>query len=79
MKKTAINKKYTHFCVSKATGKIVDGWEYPSDYDKDDIMYYYKQDMRDNDRSLKDYKLVDALTLFKAGTNPYDSANWGNN
>lgn len=79
MKKTVINKKYTHFCVSKATGNIVDAWEYPKDYDMSDIKEYYVMDMRDNDRDIKDFKLVEALPLFKKGVNPYDSANWGNN
>lgn len=79
MKKTTINNKYTHFAVSKATGKIVDGWEYPKNYDMDDIKDFYKMDMRDNDRELKDFKLVDALPLFKKGINPYDATNWGNN
>jgi len=76
---TSINKKYTHFAVSKSTGKIVDGWEYPKSYDMDDIKDFYKMDMADNDRELKDFKLVDALPLFKKGINPYDAANWGNN
>lgn len=76
---TTINKKYTHFCVSKQTGKIVDAWEYPKSYDMDDIKDFYKMDMRDNDRELKDFKLIEALPLFKKGINPYDAANWGNN
>lgn len=75
---TKINKKYTHFCVQISSGKIVDGWEYSNNYDLDDIKYYYKIDMKDNDRSLKEHKLVDALTLFKKGINPYDGANWSN-
>jgi hypothetical protein len=45
----------------------------------DDIKEFYKMDMKDNDRELKDYKMVDALPLFKKGINPYDSSNWGNN
>jgi len=76
--KIKINKKYTHFAVHTATGKIVDGWEYPKSYEREDIMVFYKEDMKDNDRSLKEFKLVDALTLFKKGVNPYDNVNWIN-
>ncbi len=76
--KTKINKKYSHFAVHTKSGKIVDGWEYPSDMDISDIKEYYKQDAKDNDYSAKEFKLVDALTLFKKGVNPYDSANWCN-
>lgn len=76
-RKTNINKKYSHFAVHTATGKIVDGWEY-GNLDKDDIKYYFKQDAKDNDYSLKEFKCIDALTLFKRGVNPYDSDNWSN-
>lgn len=76
--KTSINKKYTHFAVHAKTGRIVDGWEYPADMDISDIKAYYKMDAKDNDYSPKEFKLVDALTLFKKGVNPYDSANWSN-
>lgn len=79
VKRTTINRKYTHFCVSKATGKIVDGWEYADEYELSDIQDFYKQDMKDHDRLLKDYKLEMTVTLYKRGIDPYDSLNWGNN
>lgn len=78
-RKTVINKSYTHLCVSKATGKIVDAWSYDEDMPREDVLEFYKMDMRDNDRLIKDYKLELAVVLFKKGIDPYDSLNWGNN
>jgi hypothetical protein len=78
MKKIKINKKYTHFAVRIDTGKIVDGWEYSKDLDKESIKEYYKIDMADNDRPLKEYKLLTAKYLLSKGTDPFNGDNWGN-
>lgn len=78
MRKLTINKKYTHFCVSNSTGKIVDAWEYKG-VDKESIAVYYKMDMRDNDRERKDFKLLTKKFLQSKNINPFDTGNWGNN
>lgn len=73
-----INKKYTHFCVSISTGKIVDAWEYKS-VDKESIQVYYKLDMADNDRDRKQHKLLTVKQLNKKSIDPFNAHNWGNN
>jgi hypothetical protein len=78
MSKFKINRKYTHFCVSKATGKIVDAWEYKG-IDKESISEYYKMDMKDNDRDRKEYKLLTKAYLLSKGIDPFATVNWGNN
>jgi hypothetical protein len=78
MRKLIINKKYTHFCVSKSTGKIVDAWEYKA-LDKESIAEYYKIDMKDNDRPIKEFSLLTKKFLLSKSINPFDVANWGNN
>lgn len=70
-----VDKKYTHFCVENATGKIVDGWDYKGT-DDDSIKEYYKMDMKDNDRSLKDYKLITKTKLIKDGIDPFNWDSW---
>lgn len=78
MRSFKVNKKYTHFCVNNATGKIVDAWEYPKHFDMDDIKDYYKLDMADNDRSIKEHKLKTVKQLTKAGIDPFDWTSWAN-
>jgi hypothetical protein len=78
IKQTKINKKYTHFCVSKATNKIVDGWEYKG-VDNESIQTYYKMDIKNNDRDRKEHRLLTGKHLLSKGINPFDATNWGNN
>lgn len=77
-RKLTINKKYTHFCLSLLTGKIVDAWEYKG-VDKESIQVYYKMDMADNDRDRKQHKLLNIKQLTKLSIAPFNVVNWGNN
>lgn len=67
------NKKYTHYQVGKADGKIYNGWEYPKGMDKEDIMEYYKLDLQGDDHKLKDFSLVKKKNLK---VDPQDWNNW---
>lgn len=71
-----VNKKYTHFAVSKATGKIVNGWETISDVDS--LKYYAKTDLEDMDLKPSDYKILSAPALKQRGIDPFDWASWEN-
>ena len=66
--------KYTHFAVSKKTGKIVNGWETISDVES--LKYYAKQDLIDMDLKPADFKILSAATLKREGTNPFDWNSW---
>lgn len=78
MRTFKVNKKYTHFAVSNATGKIIDAWEYKG-LDKESIKYYTDMDLKANDHNPKDFKIIQKDKLIKKGINPMDWANWGNN
>lgn len=76
------NQHYSHFAVSKKTGKIVNGWDYweedPSDlrqWKKD----YFDTDMIDYGFNPKDFRILTYKYLVKNGQNPDDNANWANN
>lgn len=73
-----VDKTYTHFCVDKKTGKIVDGWDYKGT-DNDSIKEYYKLDMKDNDRDLKEYSLIPKDKLIKQGVDPFNWDSWRSN
>ena len=73
-KKTKINKKYTHFAVSKETGKIRDAWETLDDIET--LKYYANIDLKDNDLNPKDFNILSNKTLIRRGVDPYDSDNW---
>lgn len=72
-----VNPKYTHFAISKATGKIVDGWEYKG-LDKESIKEYTSMDLRDNDRSPRDFKILEKSKVIRSGIDPLNWDNWGN-
>lgn len=76
--KNKINKKYNWFALRKSDKKIVDGWDYPKSYDKDEVLEWYKIDMKDNDRPLKEYRLMAKKDLLAVGIDPFDFDNWGN-
>jgi hypothetical protein len=73
--KQKINKKYTHFAVSKEDGKIADAWETLDDIET--LKHYANLDLKDNDHNPKDFNILSGKTLIKRGINPYDSDNWG--
>jgi len=69
-----INPKYTHFAVYKSTGKIVDGWEYDNDLDKESIKEYCSGDIKDNfpDYKLSQFKVLTLKGLQKQGIDPFN-------
>lgn len=75
--KWKVDPTYTHFALNKNTNKIVNGWDY-SNTDNESIKHYSKIDLKDNDMSMKDYKLLTASYLKRMGIDPFDSDNWGN-
>ena len=74
-----VDPAYNYFAVNKATGQIFNGWEYDSDMDKEDVKYYAKMDIKDNDWEPKDFSLVTTSYLKKKGIDPHNSDNWVTN
>lgn len=75
------NDNYTHFAVSKATGKIVNGWDYngydPSELNADKN-YFFKTDLIDYGFNPKNIKILTLKGLKKEGIDPNDDNNWSN-
>lgn len=75
------NQGYTHFAVNKATGKIVNGWDYSME-DPEDLRQfkkdYFMVDLIDNDLNPKDYKVLTLKSLMRMGIDPNDDNNWAN-
>jgi hypothetical protein len=76
--KNEINPDYTHFAIDKGTNKIVNGWEYDSDMDKESIAYYCKIDIIDMDLNPKDIKVLTTKFLMSKGIDPFNTDNWIN-
>jgi hypothetical protein len=84
MVKEDIDRDYTHFFVFKKNNKIVDGFDYSETY-PEDIKFYAKQDLKDNDfypsnkypeNKASDFALVSWKKLQNQGIDPYDIKNW---
>ena len=71
-----INPNYTHFAILNSNNKIASGWEYASDLDRSDIIYYVKFDMDDMDYKPSEYKIRTAESLKNNGIDPFDPENW---
>lgn len=71
-----VNPKYTHFAISKLDGKILNGWEYPKNMDKESIIEYSKSDMTDMDYKPSEYKLNSLDFLKTKGIDPFNLENW---
>ena len=73
------DKKYTHFAVGNADGKILNGWDYKG-YDAEELSsekkHYYYNDMDDMDYKKSEYTIQTAKKLISKGINPYDFDNW---
>ena len=76
--KNEINPRYTHFAIDKDTNKIVNGWEYDSDMDKESIAEYCKMDIKDMDLNPKDFKINTTKFLKYKGIDPFNTDNWIN-
>ena len=76
------NQNYTHFAVSKRSGKILNGWDY-SEYDPSELRQfkkdYFDVDMQDYGFDPKSYKIVTGKYLLRQGVDPDDNSNWANN
>ena len=76
------NQNYTHFAVSKKSGKILNGWDY-SEYDPSELRQfrkdYFDVDMQDYGFDPKSYKIVTGKYLLRQGVDPNDNSNWANN
>ena len=76
------NQNYTHFAVSKKSGKILNGWDY-SEYDPSELRQFRKDyfdiDMQDYGFDTKSYKSVSSKDLLRQGVDPDDNSNWTNN
>ncbi len=76
------NQNYTHFAVSKKSGKILNGWDY-SEYDPSELRQFRKDyfdiDMQDYGFDPKSYKIVTGKYLLRQGVDPNDNSNWANN
>lgn len=76
------NQNYTHFAVSKKSGKILNGWDY-SEFDPSELRQFKKDyfdiDMQDYGFDPKSYKIVTGKYLLRQGVNPDDNSNWANN
>jgi hypothetical protein len=76
------NQNYTHFAVSKRSGKILNGWDY-SEYDPSELRQFRKDyfdiDMQDYGFDPKSYKIVTGKYLLRQGIDPDDNSNWANN
>ncbi len=72
---------YTHFAVSKESGKIVNGWEY-SGYDPADLRQfkkdYFFNDLSDMGFNPANFKILTVKGLAKYGIDPNDDRNWSN-
>jgi hypothetical protein len=80
-----LGKGYTHFAIFKSDGKIANGWDYSSLYDKyekayddDSIKEYAREDIMNDfpENKVSDFRLVSRKFLEKKGINPSDTNNW---
>ena len=76
------NQGYSHFAVSKKTGKIVNGWDYKK-YDPEELKQfkkdYFDVDLIDYGFNPKNFRILSYKYLVRNGINPDDNANWANN
>lgn len=75
MKKSIINKKYTHFIYNKKTFVIHDGYDYKG-LDNDEIKHWFKIDIKDLDLDPKEYSIATKRYLLSKGIDPFNSDNW---
>ena len=72
---------YTHYAVSKTTGKIVNGWDYEG-YDSSELNQfkkdYFIDDLKDMGFNPKSIKILTLKGLRREGIDPDDDSNWSN-
>lgn len=78
---TSENGGYTHFAVSKTTGKIVNGWDYEG-YEPSELRQfkkdYFVDDLVDMGFNPKNIKILTLKGLQREGIDPDDDSNWSN-
>lgn len=78
---TSENGGYTHYAVSKTTGKIVNGWDYEG-YDSSELNQfkkdYFIDDLKDMGFNPKNIKILTLKGLKREGIDPDDDSNWSN-
>lgn len=76
------NQNYSHFAVSKKSGKIMNGWDY-SKYEPSELRQfkkdYFDNDMADYGFNPKDFRILTYKYLVRNGIDPNDDTNWANN
>lgn len=76
------NQNYSHFAVSKKSGKIINGWDY-HDYDPSELKQfkkdYFDVDLIDYGFNPKDFRILSYKYLVRNGIDPDNNANWANN
>jgi hypothetical protein len=76
------NQGYSHFAVSKKSGKIINGWDYKG-YDPSELRQfkkdYFDVDLADYGFNPKDFRILTYKYLVRNGIDPNDNANWANN
>lgn len=74
-------ESYTHFAVNKASGKIVNGWDY-REYDPSELRQfkndYFFNDLKDYGLDPREYTILSKNRLMRDGIDPNDQANWSN-
>lgn len=73
---SSINPKYNYFAVLKSNGKILNGWEYEDDLDKESILYYAYADMTDMDYKRSEYNIASLKYFKNRNIDPFDPNNW---
>lgn len=76
----AVNPAYTHFAVHKTDNKIVNGWDYGKDLDKESIREYCKMDLKDQfpDNKPSEFIILTKRGCEQKGIDPFDWKNWKN-
>jgi len=76
------NQGYSHFAVSKKSGKIINGWDYKG-YDPEELRQFKKDyfdiDLVDYGFNPKDFRILTFKYLVRNGIDPNDNSNWANN
>lgn len=75
------NGGYTHYAVSKTSGKIVNGWDYEG-YEPSELRQfkkdYFIDDLKDMGFNPKNVKILTLKGLQREGIDPNDDNNWSN-
>ena len=74
-----VNPKYTHFFVLKSNNKIVNGFEYDKDTDRESIARYAKEDLKDMDLKPSEVSVLTVKGCKQKGIDPFNWDSWNKN